>query len=110
MRFQLDVPKTDWSGDSADFLEDLHVIKDDLFPIPPLFQMIQSGSDTAWREMYRVFNMGHRMEIYVPEQFAESIISISKQFKVDAKIIGHCEKASQKSVTIRTGNGEFKYG
>jgi phosphoribosylformylglycinamidine cyclo-ligase len=91
------------------FIEKVHVIKDDLFPVPPLFQMIQSQSRTPWEEMYKVFNMGHRMEIYLPERFAESVIGISKQFNVDAKIIGHCEPSIQKVLTIRSETGTFKY-
>ena len=91
------------------FIEDLHVIKDDLFPIPPLFQMIQSGSDTPWEEMYRVFNMGHRMEIYLPEQFADSIIAISKQFNVDAKVIGRCVASQSRQLTIISPAGRFIY-
>jgi phosphoribosylformylglycinamidine cyclo-ligase len=91
------------------FIDNLHVIKDALFPVPELFQMIQAESGTPWEEMYKVFNMGHRMEIYLPEKFAGSIIAISKQFNVDAKVIGHCEASSQKSVTIRAKEGTFIY-
>jgi phosphoribosylformylglycinamidine cyclo-ligase len=91
------------------FIEKMNVIKDDLFPVPPLFQMIQSQSGTPWEEMYKVFNMGHRMEIYLPEKFAESVIGISKQFNVDAKIIGRCEPASKKLLTIQTEAGTFTY-
>jgi len=91
------------------FIEKLHVIKDDLFPVPALFKMIQSQSGTPWEEMYKVFNMGHRMEIYLPEKYAESIISISKQFNVDAKIIGHCETSVQKILTIRSDEHTYTY-
>jgi phosphoribosylformylglycinamidine cyclo-ligase len=91
------------------FIEDLHVIKDDLFPIPPLFQMIQKESDTPWEEMYKVFNMGHRMEIYLPEEYGDSIIAISKEFNIDAKIIGRCEASKEKSLTISTKAGTFTY-
>ncbi len=91
------------------FIEQLHVIKDDLFPVPPLFVMIQSESGTPWEEMYKVFNMGHRMEIYLPEKFAESIISISKQFNVDAKIVGRCVAAPTKQLTIISPSGTFNY-
>jgi phosphoribosylformylglycinamidine cyclo-ligase len=91
------------------FIDNLHVIKDDLFPLPPLFGMIQSESATPWEEMYRVFNMGHRMEIYLPEDFAENIISMSKEFNVNAKIIGHTETSAQKVVTIRSGTGTYTY-
>jgi phosphoribosylformylglycinamidine cyclo-ligase len=91
------------------FIEKLHVIKDDLFPVPPLFKMIQSQSGTPWEEMFRVFNMGHRMEIYLPEKFAESIIAISKEFNVDAKIIGHCIESSSPKLTIISPVGRFNY-
>ncbi len=91
------------------FIEKLHVIKDALFQVPLLFKMIQSESRTPWEEMYKVFNMGQRMEIYLPEKFAESIIAISKQFNVDAKIIGHCEPSAEKLLTIQTETGSFTY-
>ena len=91
------------------FIENLHVIKDNLFDVPPLFSLIQSESNTPWEEMYKVFNMGHRMEIYLPGKFAESIIAISKQFNVDARIIGRCESASTKSLTISTKTGTYSY-
>jgi phosphoribosylformylglycinamidine cyclo-ligase len=91
------------------FIENLHVIKDNLFEVPPLFKLIQEQSATDWREMYKVFNMGHRMEIYVPEKHAGEIISISKSFDVDAKIIGRVENASSKKVTLKTAFGEFTY-
>ena len=91
------------------FIENLHVIKDGLFDIPPLFEMIQKESETEWREMYQVFNMGHRMEIYVDEKFANHIISISKSFDIDAKVIGKVEKSDTKKLTILTEEGEFTY-
>jgi phosphoribosylformylglycinamidine cyclo-ligase len=91
------------------FIENLHVIKDDLFPVPPLFQLIQKESNTPWEEMYRVFNMGHRMEIYIPEKFAARIIAIAKEFKVEAKIVGHCEASESKLLTISTKAGVFTY-
>jgi len=89
--------------------DDVHVIKDNLFPIPPLFKLIQEQSGTDWKEMYKVFNMGHRMEIYVPSAIAEDIIAISKSFNIDAKIIGRVEKGSQKQVTLTSENGTFVY-
>ena len=89
--------------------DDVHVIKDNLFPIPPLFKMIQEESGTAWMEMYKVFNMGHRMELYVPQEIADAIIEISKSFNIDAQIIGRVEAAAQKQVTIETENGTFIY-
>jgi phosphoribosylformylglycinamidine cyclo-ligase len=84
------------------FVDNLHVIKDNLFPVPPLFELIQKESNTEWKEMYRVFNMGHRMEIYLPEHFAEDIISISKSYNVDAQIVGRVEKSESKKLTINT--------
>ncbi|RZK54473.1 MAG: phosphoribosylformylglycinamidine cyclo-ligase [Pedobacter sp.] len=89
--------------------DDVHVIKDNLFPVPPLFKLIQEQSGTDWKEMYKVFNMGHRMEIYVPATIAEEIIAISKSFNIDAQIIGRVEKGSQKQVTINSDKGNFIY-
>lgn len=91
------------------FVENVHVIKDHLFPIPPLFKMIQEESGTDWKEMYKVFNMGHRMEIYVPETVAASIISISESFGIQAQIIGRVEAHAGKQVTVRSEVGEFIY-
>lgn len=91
------------------FIENLHVIKDNLFPVPPLFSIIQQQSGTEWREMYKVFNMGHRMEIYTSDAHAAEIISISKSFDIDARIIGRVEKAPSKKVTLKTESGEFVY-
>ena len=91
------------------FINDLHVIKDNLFEIPPLFKLIKDESGTEWQEMYKVFNMGHRMELYVPENIAGDIISIVKSFNVDAKIIGRVEESDKKKLTIRTPYGEFIY-
>jgi phosphoribosylformylglycinamidine cyclo-ligase len=91
------------------FIDKLHVIKDNLFPIPFLFKMIQSESGTTLEEMYRVFNMGHRLEIYLPEEYAKEIIGIAKSFRIDAKVIGHCEEAPSRQLTIRTGPVEFQY-
>lgn len=89
--------------------DNVHVIKDKLFPIPPLFKLIQEQSGTDWKEMYKVFNMGHRMEIYVPAAIAEDIIAISKSFNIDAQIIGRVEKGTQKQVTLTSENGTFVY-
>jgi phosphoribosylformylglycinamidine cyclo-ligase len=91
------------------FVDNVHIIKDNLFPIPPLFKMIQQESNTSWQEMYKVFNMGHRMEIYTDQATAQEIISISKSFNVDAQIVGRVESCSQKSLTIRSEYGEYKY-
>ncbi|HEY1025540.1 MAG TPA: AIR synthase related protein [Sphingobacteriaceae bacterium] len=91
------------------FIENLHVIKDNLFPVPPLFKLIQEESKTEWQEMYKVFNMGHRMELYVPGEIAEDIIAISGSFNIPAQIIGRVEEAEEKKVTLRSDNGEFVY-
>lgn len=91
------------------FIDNLHIIKDNLLPVPPLFSLIQEQSGTDWREMYKVFNMGHRMEFYVPVEIAESIIEISKSFNVEAQIIGRVESFTGKQVTIRSPYGEFIY-
>ncbi len=91
------------------FIENLHIIKDDLFDIPPLFKLIQEQSKTDWKEMYQVFNCGHRMEMYVNEKVAEDVISISKQFNVDAKIVGRVEAAKSKKLTIESEFGTFVY-
>ncbi|HPT02848.1 MAG TPA: AIR synthase-related protein [Bacteroidales bacterium] len=91
------------------FIDGLHIIKDNLFPVPPLFRMIQDQSHTPWREMYQVFNMGHRMELYVPEPVAEHIINISGSFSIEARIVGRCEAADGRSLTISTPDGIFNY-
>ena len=91
------------------FVDNVHVIKDNLFPIPPLFRMIQEESGTEWQEMYKVFNMGHRMEVYVPADLAPEIIAISKSFGVDAKVVGRVEAMEGKRVTVRSEMGEFVY-
>lgn len=89
--------------------DDVHVIKDNLFPVPPLFKLIQEQSGTDWKEMYKVFNMGHRMELYVPAEIADDIIAISKSFNIDAQIIGRVETGNQEQVTIQSEFGEFVY-
>jgi len=91
------------------FVDDLHIIKDNLFPIPPLFELIQKESRTDWKEMYKVFNMGHRMEIYCDEEFAEEIIQIANSFNVEARVIGRCEPVKGKKLTISTTNGTYEY-
>ena len=91
------------------FIDKLHVVKDHLFPTPPLFRMIQEESHTDWREMYTVFNMGHRMEIYTDEQTAQGIIEIAKSFHVDAQIIGHVEESETRQVTVKSDKGTFVY-
>lgn len=92
------------------FVEKLHIIKDNLFPTPPLFKMIQQESKTDWKEMYKVFNMGHRMELYVEKQDAQKIIDISNSFNIDAQIIGRVKASEQKQVTVKSEYGEFVYG
>lgn len=91
------------------FIDNLHVIKDNLFETPPLFKMIQAESKTPWQEMYKVFNMGHRMEVYVSEELAPEIIRISEQFGIAAQVVGRVEAANHKRVTIQCARGEFTY-
>jgi len=91
------------------FIDENHIIKDDLFDTPPLFKLIQQESKTDWKEMYQVFNMGHRMELYVDESIAAEIIEISKSFNVDAKIIGRVEASEAKKLTIKSAHGNFEY-
>ena len=91
------------------FIDDLHIIKDNMFTVPPLFKLIQSQSDTDWKEMYQVFNCGHRMELYVKPKIADAIIKISKSFNVDAQIIGRVEAADSKKLTIKSESGVFEY-
>lgn len=91
------------------FINHLHVIKDNLFPVPPLFRIIHEESGTDWKEMYKVFNMGHRLEIYLKEAHAAEVISISKSFGIDAQIIGRVEASEKKQVTIYSPKGEFIY-
>lgn len=91
------------------FVDNVHVIKDNLFPIPPLFKLIQAQSKTDWKEMYQVFNCGHRMELYVPKEVADDIISISKSFGVEAQIVGRVEASTHKKLTIESEFGVFEY-
>ena len=91
------------------FVNDVHVIKDNLFPTPPLFKTIQEASDTSWEEMYKVFNMGHRLEVYTNEAAADALIELSKTFGVEAQIIGRCESSTSGEVTIKSKHGEFHY-
>jgi phosphoribosylformylglycinamidine cyclo-ligase len=91
------------------FVNDVHVIKDNMFDLPPLFKLIQEESGTDWKEMYKVFNMGHRMELYVPEEIAEDIIAISNSFNVDAQIIGRVEGFKGKKLTINSEFGTYIY-
>jgi phosphoribosylformylglycinamidine cyclo-ligase len=91
------------------FIDRLHIVKNNLFPLPPLFRLIQEQSGTTWEEMYKVFNMGHRFEIYTDSKNASEIIRIASDFDLDAKIVGHCEPAEKKSVTITSEYGTFEY-
>jgi phosphoribosylformylglycinamidine cyclo-ligase len=91
------------------FVENKHVIKDNMFPLPPLFKLIQEQSGTDWAEMYKVFNMGHRMEVYLPSDKAGMVIDIAREFNIDARIIGRVEDAPANSLTIRSEFGEFRY-
>ncbi len=91
------------------FVDDLQIVKDNMFDIPPLFKMIQEQSGTDWKEMYKVFNMGHRMELYVPKEIADDIIAISKSFNVDAQIVGRVVAQGEKRLTIKSKYGEFTY-
>ncbi len=91
------------------FIDKLHVIKDNLFDLPPLFQLIQEQSGTDWKEMYQVFNMGHRMELFIPEAVASTLISISESFGVAAQIVGRVEASTKKQLTISSPFGKFKY-
>ncbi|MBL6665877.1 MAG: phosphoribosylformylglycinamidine cyclo-ligase [Flavobacteriaceae bacterium] len=91
------------------FIDQLHIIKDNLFDCPPLFELIKNESGTDWKEMYEVFNMGHRMEIYLPESVAEKVIAISRSFNIDAQIVGRVEASSSKKLTISSQWGIFKY-
>ena len=91
------------------FVDNVHVIKDNLFPIPPLFELIQKESNTDWQEMYKVFNMGHRMELYVSEEIAQDIIAISESFGIPAQIVGRVEASDKKQVTVTSPYGTFIY-
>lgn len=91
------------------FVENVHIIKNNFFETPPLFQLIQEESKTEWKEMYKVFNMGCRLEVYTDQQTAEAIIAIANQFNIEAKIIGHVEAAENKKVTMHTAHGIFEY-
>ncbi len=91
------------------FIDQLKVVKNNLFPVPPLFQLIRDESGTGWKEMYQVFNMGHRMELYLPEVYASKIIDISRSFGIDAQIVGHVEASTRKELIIESEFGRFEY-
>ena len=91
------------------FTNSMHIVKDNMFKLPPLFRMIQESSGTDWKEMYKVFNMGHRLEIYTNEKAAEEMIQIAKEFNIDAQIVGHVEPSEKKQLTIKSEFGTFEY-
>jgi len=91
------------------FVDNVHVIKDNLFDVPPLFKMIQEESGTSWSEMYKVFNMGHRFEVYLAPEFAAEVIAISEKYNIEARIVGRVEAAEGKKLTIKSQFGEFEY-
>ena len=91
------------------FIENLHIVKDNLFAVPPLFQLIQQESGTEWKEMYQVFNCGHRMELYVDKAIANDLIAISESFGVPAQVIGRVEVSDKKRLTIKSEYGTFEY-
>ncbi len=92
------------------FVENVHVIKDNLFPVPPLFRTIHEQSHTDWKEMYKVFNCGHRFEVYLPAEYADQVIKISKSFGIDARVIGRIEESQSTHLTIKSEFGTFEYG
>ena len=91
------------------FVDKLHIIKDNLFPLPPLFDIIREASGTDWKEMYKVYNMGHRMELYVDEKAATHLIAIAEKYKIDARVVGRVEAADKAKLTIRSEKGVFEY-
>ena len=91
------------------FVENMHIVKDNMFPIPPLFEIIQKESNTDWKEMYKVFNMGHRLEVYLPQEYAQKVIDIANSFNIDAQIVGRCEEGKGKSLTLTSPYGTFEY-
>jgi phosphoribosylformylglycinamidine cyclo-ligase len=91
------------------FVDKVRIVKNNLFPVPPLFRLIQEQSGTDWKEMYQVFNMGHRMEIYLPEEQAENVIAVSRSFGIDAQIVGFVEESDKKELIIEGENGRFEY-
>lgn len=91
------------------FVENKHVVKDNLFPVPPLFRIIQEQSGTDWKEMYKVFNMGHRMEVYVAPEDAQAVIDVAKSFDIDARIVGYVDDSNSNHLTIKSEHGTFEY-
>jgi len=91
------------------FIDKLKVVKNNMFPVPPLFQLIQKESGTDWKEMYKVFNMGHRLEVYLPAEQAQKVIDISRSFNIDAQIVGYCEASDKTELLIESEFGRFEY-
>jgi len=91
------------------FVDKLKVVKNNLFPVPPLFQLIQKESGTDWKEMYKVFNMGHRLEVYLPAEYAQQVIEISKSFNIEAQVVGYCEASEKTELLIKSEFGQFEY-
>jgi phosphoribosylformylglycinamidine cyclo-ligase len=91
------------------FVNGMHVIKDNMFDVPPLFRIIQEESETDWREMYQVFNMGHRLEVYLKPELAQEVIDMSAEFGIEARVIGRCESAKENKLTISTDTGTYTY-
>ncbi|MBX7180674.1 MAG: phosphoribosylformylglycinamidine cyclo-ligase [Bacteroidia bacterium] len=91
------------------FVENLHIVKDNLFSIPPLFQLIQSQSQTEWKEMYKVFNMGHRLEVYVKPEIAQELIDLGRSLNIESQIVGYCEPSMSKKLTLKSEYGQFEY-
>ena len=91
------------------FVQDAHIVKDNLFELPPLFRLIQESSSTAWREMYQVFNMGHRMEIYLPARHADAVMAVAEKYGIEARVIGRVKRAQGEKVTVRSPFGKFEY-
>ena len=89
--------------------QDLRVVKDHLFPVPPLFDLIQKQSGTDWQEMYKVFNMGHRLEVYLPREYAQQVIDIAQSFNIEAQVVGYCEASDKKELLIESEFGKFEY-
>lgn len=91
------------------FIKDLHIVKNSLLPVPPVFRMIQQVRTTDWKEMYQVFNMGQRLEVYTDQKTADALIALGREFQIDAQVVGYCEKGEGKKVTLRTAEGEIVY-
>jgi len=91
------------------FIDNLKVVKNNLFPVPPLFRLIHEQSGTDWKEMYKVFNMGHRLEVYLPREYAQQVIDIAQSFNIEAQVVGYCEASDKKELLIESEFGKFEY-